>query len=118
MNDVKTKSIIEQAEELYASAREELCRPEEDVVPYMVCSTAYKSVNKYLTGFLLRNDIELHNSISMDKLLKLCREIDPGFNNLDLSPMLESTDNDKIWTNMGTVNRFIELAAQTRGLVL
>lgn len=117
MNDLKTKSVLEQADELFHSATEELCRPEEDVVPYMVCSSAYKSVNKYLTGFLLQNDIEIHNSMSMDVLLKLCRDIDPRFKDLNLDPLLQNTEDEKVWTNMGTVRQFIDLATKTRMLV-
>jgi len=117
MNDLKTKSTLEMAEELFQTATEELCRPEEDVVPYMVCSAAYKSVNKYLIAFLLKNDIEIHSTMSMEVLLKLCRDIDPRFKELNLDPMLQSTDDEKIWTNMGTVRKFIDIATQTRQLV-
>ncbi len=117
MNDLKTKSMLEQADELFLSAKEELCRPEEDVVPYMVCNAAYKSVSKYLTGFLLKNDIEIHNSMSLDVLLKLCQDIDPRFKELNMEPLLQSTNNEKIWTNMAIVDQFMDLATQTRTLI-
>lgn len=117
MNDLKTKSTLEQADELFFSAKEELCRPEEDVVPYMVCHAAYKSVGKYLTGFLLKNDIEIHNSMSLEVLLKLCQDIEPRFKELNMDPLLQSTNNEKIWTNMGTVDTFMDIASQTRALV-
>ncbi len=117
MNDLKTKAALDQADELFSTAAEELYRPEEDVVPYMVCSTAYKSVGKYLTAFLLKNDIEIHNSMPMETLLKLCRDIDPRFGNLNLDPLLQPTENEKVWTNMRTVRQFIDLASQTRTLV-
>ena len=117
MNDIKTSTMIGQANELLGSAAEELCRPAEDVVPYLVCSHAYKAVKKYLAGFLRQNGIELHNSLPLDQLQKLCRDIDPRFASLDFGPMLQSAEDEKIWTNMGTATRFMEIATATRNLV-
>ena len=53
MFDQKIKTTMSQADALLDAANEELCRPEEDVVPYMVCNNAYKSVGKYLTGYAI-----------------------------------------------------------------
>ncbi len=91
MYDQKIKSTLDQAAELFDAAKEELCRPEEDVVPYMVCNNAYRSVTKYLNGYLLKNGIEIHHSMSLQVLLNLCRDVDPKFNDLDLSSMMSET---------------------------
>ena len=117
MFDAKIKTTLDQANELFDAAKEELCRPEEDVVPYMVCSNAYKSVNKYLTGFLMQNGIEIHNSLSMEKLLNLCRDIDPRFEDLSLRYMYNTKLREDVWVNMDTVRKFIDIATQTRKLV-
>ena len=117
MFDQKINSTMSQADELFHAANEELCRPEEDVVPYMVCSNAYKSVSKYLTGYLMQNGIEIHNSMPLERLLNLCKDVNPKFDELDLDPLVHTPNPEDIWVDMETVNKFIELATQTRNLV-
>ncbi|MCA6074039.1 hypothetical protein [Fulvivirga sedimenti] len=117
MYDQMIQTTLESADELYYAAKEELCRPEEDVVPYMVCNNAYKSVGKYLTGYLLKKGIEIHSSMSPDVLLNLCRDVDSRFNDLHLSPLMHTDNPEDVWVNMDTVRKFIDLATQTRMLV-
>ena len=117
MLDNKTSNTLDQADKLYQSASEEYSRPEEDVVPYMVCRSAYKAVDKYLTAFLMKHGIEIHNSMSIDVLLELCRDLDTRFNDLTLDPLLTKSDNEDLWMNMDTVNDFYRLASETRKLV-
>ncbi len=117
MFDQKVKNTVDQADELFNAAKEELCRPEEDVVPYLVCRNAYKSVDKYLTAYLMHHGIEIHNSMTIDKLQNMCAEVNPKFADLDLQAMLHTDDPEDIWVNMETVRKFIDLATQTRQLV-
>jgi hypothetical protein len=117
MFDQKVKNTMDQADELFNNAKEELYKPEEDVVPYSVCRNAYKSVDKYLTGYLMQNGIEIHNSMTLDRLQQLCQDVDPKFAELDLNPMLQREDPEDIWVSMDTVRKFIDLATQTRSLV-
>ena len=117
MFDQKVKNTMDQAEELFNAAKEELCRPEEDVVPYLVCRNAYKSVDKYLTAYLMQNGIEIHNSLTLDRLQNMCSEVNPEFSGLDLQAMLHTRKPEDIWVNMETVRKFIDLATQTRLLV-
>ena len=117
MFDQKVKSTLDQADELFNAAKEELCRPEEDVVPYMVCKNAYKSVDKYLTGYLMQNGIEIHNSMPLDRLINLCRDVDPKFNDLNVDPLIHTRNPEDIWVSMETVRKFIDLATQTRNMV-
>ena len=117
MHNQKVKITMDQADELFLTAQEELSRPEEDVVPYMVCRNAFKSVNKYLTGFLLKHGMEIHASMSLEVLLNQCREIDPRFNNLNLDPLYSTSEQEDVWMDMDTVKEFIGLATQTREMV-
>jgi len=117
MIDQKVKTTMSQADELFNAAKEELCRPEEDVVPYLVCRNAYKSVDKYLTGYLMMNGLEIHNSIPLDRLLSMCTDVNNKFADLDLDPMLHTDETEDIWVSMDTVRKFIDLATQTRNLV-
>lgn len=114
--DVKT--VLDQADELFDTAREELFKPEEDVVYYMVCQNAFKSIHKYLTWYLLKNGTNLPDDATLEALLKQCREIDNTFNNLELAPLLISSgDEDDVWVDIETAKEFMELAAQTRNMV-
>ncbi|MDH3708297.1 MAG: hypothetical protein OER04_00340 [Cyclobacteriaceae bacterium] len=117
MYDQKAQTAIVQADELFQIAQNELSRPEEDVVAYSVCRNAFKSVNKYLSGFLLRHGIDIHASMSLDVLLNRCREIDPRFNKLNLDPLYSSSEPEDVWMDMETVKEFIDLATQTRAMV-
>ncbi len=117
MFDQKIKSTMSQADALLDAANEELCRPEEDVVPYMVCSNAYKSVGKYLTGYMMKYVIEIHNSMPLDTLLNLCKDVNPRFSELDLEPIVHTPNPDDVWVDMSTVKTYIDLATQTREMV-
>lgn len=113
----EVKTVLDQANELFDTAREELFKPEEDVVHYMVCQNAFKSVQRYLTAFLLKNGIDLPDTVSLEVLLNRCREIDNAFNHLDLRPLLHASDEDDVWVDIETAKEFLELAAQARKIV-
>lgn len=117
MYEQKAQTAIGQADELFQIAKEELSRPEEDVVPYSVCRNAFISVNKYLAGYLLKHGIDIHASMSLEVLLNKCREIDAKFNDLNLDPLYSTSEPEDVWMDMDTVNEFIELATRTRKMV-
>ena len=117
MYEQKAQTALIQADELFKNAQEELTRPEEDVVPYSVCRNAFKSVNKYLSVYLLRHGIDIHASMSLDVLLNRCREIDPKFGDLNLDPLYSTSEPEDVWMDMDTVKEFIDLASQTRSMV-
>jgi hypothetical protein len=115
MYDIKT--IIEQGEEYYHSAQEELFKPEEDVVHYMVCRSAYKATHKFLTGFLMQKGTQINSKLSLEELLKMCRKINPKFNALKLDPFFHATEEEDVWMNLGTAKDFLGMATETRKLV-
>lgn len=118
MNDRKAISLINQADKLFHTAKEELARPEEDVVIYMVCHNAYISVHKYLVGYLLKHGLEVPASMSLESMLNHCRQIDARFNYLNLDKLYHTEGKEDVWMDIQAVDHFISLAAQTRELVL
>lgn len=114
MTVLDPQSILSEADVLLNTAKEELCRPDEDVVHYMVCKHAYKAIEKYMAGFLVKNGVRIHNSTSIGDLLGQCRTIDPGFKKLNLDPLTRAGDPQDLWMNNKTANEFIHLAEQTR----
>jgi hypothetical protein len=111
-----TKTIIEQGEEHYHNAQEELFKPAEDVVHYMVCRSAYKASHKFLTGFLMQNGIQINSKLTLEELLKMCREINPAFKSLKLDPFFHATEEEDVWMDLATAQEFLRLATETRKL--
>ena len=82
MDTFKTK--FEQAEQLLELAKNELNRPAEDVVPYMVCRSARNSIAHYLMGFLMEKNETFYEEDTVEVLLKKCQNISNKFKNFDL----------------------------------
>lgn len=117
MNDQEFKTTFGQAEEHFSSAKEELCRPEEDVVPYSVCRHSYNSVLHYLTGYLRAHGNAADESSELHEILISCRKIDSKFDYLNLSKLYHPTDSEDVWMNIDMANDFIKLAEKTRKMV-
>jgi uncharacterized protein (UPF0332 family) len=117
MYEEKVKTTIDQAEELFDAAKEALCKPEEDVVPYMVCSNAYKSINKYLTAYLFEKEINFDMSKPAEDMLDYCQKVDSRFESLDLRKLVKPGDSEEVWMNMDVANDYMQLAEKIRDLV-
>ena len=111
------KTALDRADELLSRANNELCKPEEDVVPYSICQSAYYAIVNYLGSFLLDNGLEFQESTSVPDLLKSCREIDDKFNELHLAPLYNPTQTEDVWMNLDTANDYLAMAENTRKMV-
>ncbi|MEQ8359793.1 MAG: hypothetical protein RH860_09925 [Cytophagales bacterium] len=118
MIDQKVKSAWDQANELFDSANEHLCKPEEDVVTYVVCHTLYKASIHYLKSYLLHKEVEIEENANLATVLAKCRETDPRFNNLKLEPQFNANVTDEVWMSLDKVNEFVDLTQQTKDLVM
>jgi HEPN domain-containing protein len=112
--DHKTKFTLEKAEERLSQAKEELCKPQEDVVSYSVCQNAFYAIKNYLGSFLNENKVGFEESESVEELLKKCRSLDKRFNELHLAPLYHPTETEHIWMNIDTANDYVEMAERTR----
>ena len=113
----QVKTPLEQAEEFFNSAREELYKPEEDVVHYMVCRSAYKAVQNYLIAYLTMQKVKTNPTMTLESLLGLCRESSNDFNNLKLDLLYNAHEQEDVWMDLGTAQEFMDLAIQTKALV-
>ena len=113
-NQIKTK--FEQADQFLEAAQSELNRPAEDVVPYMVCRSARKSISHYLKGFLLKHGIQFEEEDTVEILLKKCQTIHSKFNSFDLSPITFTMD-DEYSAEFDEMKSCIDLATYTKQLV-
>lgn len=78
-------SLFEKAQEKLSLANQELFKPEEDVVSYMVCKNSQIAIESYLKGYLSHRGYASHDEEHLEGLLNRCRELDPKFNNIDLN---------------------------------
>ena len=111
------KTTLEQADEYFHAAQEELFKPEEDVVHYMVCKGAYRAIYNYLTSYLLIHDLTLDPKVTLKELLELCKNIDKKFNDLNLDLLYHAHDDEDVWRDLGIAQQFMDLATQTKKLV-
>lgn len=119
MNDQITKITLKEAQEYYDSAQEELYRPEEDLLPYKVCRSSYKSVGNFLAAFLFHNGITVKNEMTLKFLLNSCIEINERFKELDLDPLYygNAHQDEVVYADRETMDIYLNRAEQARDLV-
>ena len=76
--------LFDEAVRKLREANEELCRPEEDVVSYLVCKHSQHAIENFLQGYLLRNNIEFGGDENINTLFKRCVELNEKFKEIDL----------------------------------
>ncbi len=117
MTTIMKEHLIKEANRLLTEARNELSRPEEDVVSYTVCDKSYTSTRKFLTHYLEDNQIDLPGNNTMEELVRVCKEFNPKFNDLDFGPMLNFRDKEDIWADITIAHLYLNLAEKIRELV-
>ena len=81
----KANKLFEDAVVKLNEAKEELLRPEEDLVSYLICKNAQFAIENFLKGYLLQNGIDPGSSNTIDSLYKECITLDKNFEKIDLS---------------------------------
>jgi hypothetical protein len=54
------------------NANEELCRPEEDIVPHVVCKNSQSAIDNFLKGFLVLKGGDTNHYETVDALYEQC----------------------------------------------
>lgn len=83
--ETKAKGLFEEAFLKLNAANAEYCRPEEDVVSYVVCKHSQIAIENFLRGYLLKHEISPENYTNIDGLYKKCLEVNDKFREVDLS---------------------------------
>lgn len=84
MND-KANKLFDDAIEKLNEANEELFRPEEDIVSFVVCKNSQFAVENFLKGFLLKNGVDPSRYKTIDSLYEQCKLINKNFKKVNLS---------------------------------
>jgi HEPN domain-containing protein len=83
--DDKAKSHFNKAQNNLKGANEELFKPEEDVVSYLVCKNSQYAIENYLKGYLTLRGYETHENETMESLLDRCKSLNSSFNEINLN---------------------------------
>lgn len=83
--ETKARGLFEEAFKKLEAAGEELCRPEEDVVSYLVCKHSQVAIENFLKGYLLKNNIDPEDYGNINSLYEKCLELNNSFREIDLS---------------------------------
>ena len=120
MQNPKFETIVKEADSLLRSASKELKTSENDLLTYQACNNSRESIRKYLTSFLIKNEIKPKEPVTLAGLLKQCKAIDNRFALIDLSNILcrhDATYEDYC-LDAEKVNQCLNIAEQTRKIIV
>ncbi len=83
--DEITKKHFNQAKKKLKEANEELFKPKEDVVSYLVCKNSQFAIENYLKGYLSLRGFETQENETLQHLLNRCKSLDNKFNQIDIN---------------------------------
>ena len=117
--DKKTKNHFENADDQLRKANEELYKPQEDIVSFLVCKNTLQAIENYLKGYLTKRGYETKNEEPLDMLLERCGLLDKRFKHIDLSVIDCSSDhkNHTFCEDSNKVNSCFEKADQLDNLL-
>jgi HEPN domain-containing protein len=81
----KASKLFKVAAEKLNEANEELFRPKEDVVSYLVCKNSQYAIENYLRGYLYKEGVDASEYNTIESLYQQCKLINKKFENVDLS---------------------------------
>jgi len=81
----KANKLYKVAIDKLNEANDELFRPKEDVVSYLVCKNAQYAIENYLRGYLYENGIDASVYPTIEGLYQKCKLINKKFEIVDLS---------------------------------
>ena len=104
--DKKAKEHFEKAENQLKQANNELFKPKEDVVSFIVCKNSLFAIENYLKGYLTHRGFETKSDETLDHLLERCRLLDSRFNQINIDTIDCSMDhrNDKFCEDIDKVS--------------
>lgn len=81
----KALGLFSEAIKKLQEANDELCRPEEDVVSFLVCKNSQRAIENFLKGYLFDKGVDTQGYENINSLYEQCIAINPKFKDLDLS---------------------------------
>ncbi len=81
----RSKAFLDEAEKKLNDAKEEMFKPEEDMVSYSVCKNSQIAIENFLKGYLTQNNIQIKKNETIDTLYNKCITFNKNFKSVDLS---------------------------------
>ena len=98
--ELTTANHIEQALKEYDRVKEELNRPQEDLVMIAACELVKKSMTDFLVAFLSEKGMDSFEQQDLLQLQSMCMTFDVRFADLDLSSIACLSEEDSMaYTN-------------------
>ena len=82
--DERATKMYDEAVRLLKDAGEELYRPEEDVVSFLVCKNSQFAIQNFLRGYLLQHGFETESEETVKSLYERCKTINKNFEKINL----------------------------------
>ena len=82
--DERASKMYDEAVRLLKDAGEELYRPEEDVVSFLVCKNSQYAIQNFLRGYLLQHGFETEGEETVQSLYERCKAINKNFEKINL----------------------------------
>lgn len=108
----RSNAFFNEANKKLNQAKEELFKPAEDLVGYSVCKNAQLSIENFLKGYLVKNNITIAVEDTIGSLYNKCIAFDKNFKNIDLSAIKcknEAIDS-KYCTDLNTLSACFDTA--------
>ena len=112
--DKKAEDHFKKAASQLDQANQELFKPNEDVVSFLVCKNSIHAIENQLKGFLTQRGFETNEDESLDHLLERCRLLDKRFNQVNLEAIDCSSNHlhDKFCDDVDKVSNCFKAADQ------
>lgn len=111
--------LIHQANLSYNYASNELNKAKEDLITHVICHQSRNSIRDYLMGYIVANKVDLPNPATIENMAEVCKNIDPVFHKLDLSPIqckMKTLDEDYC-LDIKTVGACYKVAGDVKKMV-
>ena len=80
----RAANMYDEAVQMLKDAGDELYRPKEDVVSFLVCKNSQFAIQNFLRGYLLQHGFETTEEDTIDALFNKCKSINKNFEKVDL----------------------------------
>jgi hypothetical protein len=114
MIDMNSRAAIffAEANKRLDQAKDGLLKPAEDIVSFSVCKNSRISIENYLKGYLLKNNVAIKVEDTIASLYEKCIGIDPDFKELEMSAIAckASTIDNKYCSNIDTLSACLDTA--------
>ena len=120
MKDPKASEHFDKAAKDIRDANQELYKPEEDVVSFVVCNNSLGAIENYLKGYLASRGYTTSSEETIGQLMERCRMLDKNFHKIQIEAIdCRNTKADNLHCDeMSKLSACYQVADQLENLLL